>query len=175
MYIFENHNIKESIVIVLFNLSNNFENGMPPKDTKKAKKVVDYAADEFFDPNRSMIHIEHTDECPIFNIKAVEFLNFLIERFPGRSFVLIKNKIPARPGAFEIHFSQTARTSEHCLWTGIKKGPPRKRKFPKSYELLVPEIEKILKKIYIVRKIVQEEDEEKADKNNDDVSETEES
>lgn len=141
---------------------------MPPKDKnkdKKPKKVVDYAADELFDPNRAMIHIEHTDECPVFHIKAIEFLNFLIERFPERKFVLIRNKDPPRDGAFEINFSQTARTSNHCLWSGLKRGPPRQRKFPKSYETLLPEVEKILKKIYIVKKIIEEDEEEEEDEN----------
>lgn len=152
---------------------------MPPKENKKGKKILDYAADELFDPNRCMIHIEHTDECPIFHIKAIEFLNFLIERFPERKFVLIRNKEPARDGAFEIQFSQTARTSNHCLWTGIKKGPPRQRKFPKSYELLLPEIEKILKKIYIVKKKLEEEepveeDDAMGDGDDDQMSETQE-
>lgn len=145
---------------------------MPPKE-KKAKKAIDYAADELFDPTRAMIHIEHTDECPVFHIKAIEFLNFLIERFPERKFVLIRNKEPARDGAFEINFSQSARTSNHCLWSGLKKGPPRQRKFPKSYELLLPEVEKILKKIYIVRKVIEEEEEEE-DQNNGDFIEDEE-
>lgn len=138
---------------------------MPPKE-KKAKKVIDYAADDLFDPNRSIINIEYSEECPVFHLKAVEFLNFLIERFPERKFVLIKNKDPPRPGAFEINFSQTARTSNHCLWTGVQKGPPRQRKFPKSYEDLLPEVDKILKKIYVVIK-KRDEEEEQADVEDD--------
>ncbi|KAH8280603.1 hypothetical protein KR018_012317, partial [Drosophila ironensis] len=123
---------------------------MPKGGAKKAKKEVDWAADENFTKDRSMIYVEHTTECPIFNTKADECGTFFTQRIPERKFQLVKNKygkqVP-RDGAFEIGFSQNARTSVHEIWSGLDKGPPRRDKFP-NFEVLVPDVQRILKKFY---------------------------
>ncbi|XP_037937950.1 selenoprotein H-like [Teleopsis dalmanni] len=133
------------------------------KKQKKGKKIkdIDWAADENFSKTRSVIYIEHTTECPIFQRKAEEFREFLEAEVPEREFVLIRNgngkKVP-RLGAFEISFSQNARTSQYDIWSGIDKGPPRRDKFPESFELVMPEVRKILKKFYAEAKQEEEED-----------------
>lgn len=121
------------------------------KNKKKRRiKDVDWSADEHFDKGRSLIYIEHSVECPIFQVKADAFADFLQERFPERMFQLVRNnngKLTPRDGAFEIQFSQNARTSKYNLWSGLDKGPPRRDKFP-DFETLVPEVQRILKKFY---------------------------
>lgn len=121
------------------------------KGKAKAKKEIDWAAEANFDKNRAMVYIEHTLECPIFRTKAEEFVKYLEQEIPDRMFQLILNqngKVPPREGAFEIGFSQNAKTSVHQLWSGIDKGPPRRDKFPLTYEDLLAEVRKILKKFY---------------------------
>ncbi|XP_014097278.1 selenoprotein H [Bactrocera oleae] len=125
---------------------------MAPRGKKsKKQREIDWAADANFDKNRSMIYIEHTLECPIFTTKAEEFAAYVAKEAPNRIIQLVRNhngKVPPREGAFEIGFSQNARTSVHQLWSGIEKGPPRRDKFPPEYESLMQEIHKILKKFY---------------------------
>lgn len=124
--------------------------GKGGKGKKKRVKDVDWSADEHFDKSRSMVYIEHTAECPIFQVKAEAFANFLQERFPERMIQLVRNnngKLVPRDGSFEIEFSQNARTSKHNIWSGLERGPPRRDKFP-NFESLVPEVTKILKKFY---------------------------
>ncbi|XP_013098789.2 selenoprotein BthD [Stomoxys calcitrans] len=123
---------------------------MPKIKSKKGQREVDWSSDVHFQKTRSIVYIEHTHECPIFAIKAEEFLKFLQSQISTRQFVLIRNgygKIEPRPGSFEIEFSQNARTSRHNLWSGLDKGPPRRDKFP-NFESLMPAIHKILKKFY---------------------------
>ncbi|XP_073828101.1 selenoprotein H [Musca autumnalis] len=120
------------------------------KKSKKRQKEIDWTADANFLKTRSIIYIEHSLECPIFATKAEEFLKFLQSQIPERQFALIRNgygKQQPREGTFEIEFSQNARTSRHCLWSGMDKGPPRRDKFP-NFDNLMPSIQKILKKFY---------------------------
>ncbi|CAD7086746.1 unnamed protein product [Hermetia illucens] len=141
---------------------------MPPKKAKKGrgrkkgkkgggktKAPINWSDDAHFDENRAMIYIIHTTECPIFLEKALEFQSFLMAQYPKKIFQLILNddgKTKPEDGAFEISFSQNARTERVELWSGKDKGPPRREKFPKSYDLLLPEVDKILKKIYVEQK-----------------------
>ncbi|XP_061397746.1 selenoprotein BthD [Musca vetustissima] len=121
-----------------------------PKKNKKRQREIDWSAEANFQKNRSIIYIEHSMECPIFSLKAEEFLKFLQDQIPERQFALIRNgygKMQPRAGAFEIEFAQNARTSRHCLWSGLDKGPPRRDKFP-QFENLMPAIQRVLKKFY---------------------------
>ncbi|XP_067635649.1 selenoprotein H [Eurosta solidaginis] len=121
------------------------------KQSKKKQREIDWAAEAVFDKNRSMLYIEHTHECPIYQTKAEEFAAYVAEQVPNRIIQLVRNgngKIHPREGAFEIHFSQNARTSVHQIWSGLNKGPPRRDKFPPDYEPLMQEIKQILKKFY---------------------------
>ncbi|EDW74557.1 uncharacterized protein Dwil_GK21341 [Drosophila willistoni] len=135
---------------------------MAPKRGKhKKSKDIDWAANENFLKERSMIYIEHTTECPIFQTKAEECGTFLQEHIPERLFQLVRNKngkqVP-RDGAFEIGFSQNARTSVHNLWSGLDKGPPRRDKFPATYDMLLPDVQRILKKFYPDKPVGMDED-----------------
>ncbi|ALC42208.1 CG13186 [Drosophila busckii] len=118
---------------------------------KKKHKIVDWAADENFTKERSIFFIEHTYECNIFQTKADECLSFFQDRIPERQFALMRNKngkqVP-RDGAFEIGFAQNARTSQHVIWSGLDRGPPRRDKFPRNYEDLYPDVQRVLKKFY---------------------------
>ncbi|XP_001360927.4 selenoprotein BthD [Drosophila pseudoobscura] len=121
-----------------------------PKGKKKVK-MVDWAADENFSKERSIFYVEHTTECPIFQMKAEECGAFFKQRIPEREFQLVRNKYgkeAPREGAFEIGFSQNARTSVHELWSGLTRGPPRRDKFPEDFENLVPDVQRVLKKFY---------------------------
>ena len=83
-------------------------------------------------------------------MKADEFLRYLQTNVPERQFVMIRNqfgKVEPRPGAFEIEFSQHARTTKHYIWSGLEKGPPRRDKFP-NFDTIFPEVQKVLKKFY---------------------------
>ncbi|XP_068147327.1 selenoprotein BthD [Drosophila tropicalis] len=135
---------------------------MAPKRGKhKKSKDIDWTANENFLKERSMIYIEHTTECPIFQTKAEEFGSFLQEHFPERLFQLVRNKNGTpRDGAFEIGFSQNARTSVHNLWSGLDKGPPRRDKFPANYDMLLPDVQRILKKFYPDKPVGMDEDDE---------------
>ncbi|KAI8120664.1 Selenoprotein BthD [Lucilia cuprina] len=127
------------------------------KKAKKKPKEIDWSADVNFDKNRSIIYIEHSLECPIFSIKAEEFLKYLQMQIPDRQFVLIRN---------QYEFSQHARTSKHNLWSGLDRGPPRRDKFPK-FETLMPEVQRVLKKFYpdVVTNIEEDIEEGNANKN----------
>ena len=52
---------------------------------------------------------------------------------------------PPRRGAFEIsvYKSQQKPSDASLIWTGIKRGPPRREKFPES-NALVTDIQKVL-------------------------------
>ncbi|KAH8420963.1 hypothetical protein KR222_000153, partial [Zaprionus bogoriensis] len=134
---------------------------MPPK---RKYKNVDWAADEHFSKTRSIFYIEHSTECPIFQTKADECLTFFQQRIPEREFQLVRNKngkqVP-REGAFEVNICQNARTSEHELWSGLLKGPPRRDKFPR-YEDLVMDVHRVLKKFYPDKTLGMDDEEEEA-------------
>lgn len=60
--------------------------------------------------------------------------------------VLNKSGKPSR-GSFEIYVQKDDDEEKKTqIWSGIKKGPPRKDKFPDVQKDLVPQIKKILKK-----------------------------
>ncbi|EDW00725.1 selenoprotein H [Drosophila grimshawi] len=130
----------------------------------KKGKNVDWADDEHFSKDRSIFYIEHTTECPIFHTKAEECLTFFQQRIPERQFQLVRNRngkqVP-RDGAFEVCIAQNARTSQHELWSGLNRGPPRRDKFP-LYEDLVADVHRVLRKFY-PDKVAPEDDEEIGD------------
>lgn len=140
-----------------------FSSQMAPK--KKQRKNVDWSTDENFSKDRSIFYIEHSLECPIFGMKAEECLSFFKDRIPEREFQLVRNRngkqVP-RDGSFEVTVSQNARTSEHLLWSGLMRGPPRRDKFPNFGEL-VPDVRSVLKKFYAEAVVDDDEEEEKGD------------
>ncbi|XP_078336008.1 selenoprotein H-like [Crassostrea virginica] len=55
------------------------------------------------------------------------------------------NPSAPRRGSFEvtlIHATGDGDTKEVTLWTGIKKGPPRKLKFPEDHKLITDQMKK---------------------------------
>uniref|UniRef100_A0AAY4BND3 Selenoprotein H n=1 Tax=Denticeps clupeoides TaxID=299321 RepID=A0AAY4BND3_9TELE len=64
------------------------------------------------------------------------------QRVAARPLLLVEvNPGKPRRGSFEVTLMDSGR--EVCLWSGLKKGPPRKLKFPAPAEM-VAELEKAL-------------------------------
>ncbi|TNN77670.1 Selenoprotein H [Liparis tanakae] len=72
--------------------------------------------------------------------QRVEVKSALLAAHPGLTVVFNPEK-PRRNG-FEITLQDGGK--ETCLWTGIKKGPPRKLKFPQP-EVVVAALQEALK------------------------------
>lgn len=51
---------------------------------------------------------------------------------------------PAR-GSFEVKVTRAADAQEFVVWSGLKRGPPRKEKFPEAGVLLA-EVQKAMEK-----------------------------
>lgn len=49
---------------------------------------------------------------------------------------------PSKPRKGSFEFTLVKDGKETLVWTGIKKGPPRKEKFPETSDLIVDEIKK---------------------------------
>ncbi|XP_070205729.1 selenoprotein H-like, partial [Littorina saxatilis] len=49
-----------------------------------------------------------------------------------------------RRGSFEVTLTPNSGKDSEVIWTGLKKGPPRKLKFPES-EVIIKDIQKNLK------------------------------
>lgn len=121
------------------------------KPRKVAKKPDFFCDDKFFDENLSVVKIEHCLECPIFTEKAQEIFKLLSTKFPRNKFKLLLNqsevdgkKIVPQYGAFEVSFAKNCRQTYHLIWSGIEKGPPRREKFPTSFDELLNKVNKIL-------------------------------
>jgi hypothetical protein len=54
---------------------------------------------------------------------------------------MFNSGISPRRGAFEITIKNSGK--EHLIWTGLKKGPPRKEKFP-AVENIIENIKSFL-------------------------------
>lgn len=90
-------------------------------------------------------------ECPIFLEKAQETFKIVSEKFGRSKFKFLLNesetdgtKFEPRPGAFEIFFAKNCRLKYHFIWSGIDQGPPRRDKFPKDFDPIIRQIQKIL-------------------------------
>ena len=117
----------------------------------RGRKVQLFCDDKSFDQALSIIKIEHCLECPIFGEKGHQIFKILSEKFTRNKFKLLLNeseidgkKIEPRLGAFEVSFARNCKETYHLIWSGIDKGPPRREKFPKDFEQLTRQIQKIL-------------------------------
>uniref|UniRef100_A0A8C7FCS9 Selenoprotein H n=1 Tax=Oncorhynchus kisutch TaxID=8019 RepID=A0A8C7FCS9_ONCKI len=66
----------------------------------------------------------------------------LLAAYPDLTVVLNPQK--PRSKSFEVILFEGEKGKDVCLWSGIKKGPPRKLKFPEP-EVVVSALEKALK------------------------------
>lgn len=131
-------------------MSRQDKSSVPVKPRAKPPKKINFCDDQHFDENLSVIKIEHTLECPIFIEKAHEIFKYLNEKHPRNKFKLLVNEetdgtaIEPREGAFEMSFAKNCRLTNHLIWSGIDKGPPRREKFPPDLDELARKIQKIL-------------------------------
>lgn len=121
------------------------------KKSKENKKTFNFCDDKYFSETQGVIKFEHCHECPIFYQKAEEIMKFMTEHFPKQNFKFLYNeseldgsKFEPRFGAFEIWFGKNCRMPMHLLWTGIEKGPPRRDKFPITYDSMAKAIQKFI-------------------------------
>ena len=122
-----------------------------PKKSKEQKKTLHFCDDKNFTDTQGVLKFEHCHECPIFNQKAQEIINFMTDHFPKQNFKFLCNeseldglKFEPRFGAFEIWFAKNCRMPMHLLWSGIEKGPPRRDKFPITYDSMAKAIQKFI-------------------------------
>ena len=73
----------------------------------------------------------------MFKRKANEIFAGVQKLIPHKNFELTLNSEgkPAR-GSFEIFVTKAETEKKVQVWTGLKKGPPRKDKFPEPKELV---------------------------------------
>lgn len=100
-------------------MSKQDKSSVPVKPRAKPPKKFNFCDDQHFDENLSMIKIEHTLECPVFNEKAHEIFKYLTvnEEIDG-------TVIEPREGTFEMSFAKNCRLTSHPIWSGIDKGNP---------------------------------------------------
>jgi selT/selW/selH-like putative selenoprotein len=72
----------------------------------------------------------------VFKRRATEVFNELCGLFADSQFKLVLNATTPRKGAFEISVAKSADTEKTLIWSGLKKGPPRKNKFPEVATLV---------------------------------------
>lgn len=84
--------------------------------------------------------IEHCKSWQVFKRKALALVEDLRKKY-GEFEVELNPSAPRR-GSFELVVSRDGK-DDVTVWTGLKKGPPRKLKFPEA-ETVIAEIEKIL-------------------------------
>lgn len=89
-------------------------------------------------PIDAYILFEVCKSCQSFKRNANQIFNDICAKFPKKRFELVINDHGlSRRGSFEVTVSKKKGGSENdaLIWSGIKKGPPRKLKFPESSAL----------------------------------------
>lgn len=92
------------------------------------------------------ISFEVCKSCHTYKRQAAKVFDDLSALFPDKSFEMSINEFgPPRRGAFEITVSKKKGNSSdaNLLWSGLKKGPPRRLKFPEA-DVLSDNMAKIL-------------------------------
>lgn len=80
----------------------------------------------------------------MFKRKATQIYEELCELAPGQLSGLVLNEDgKPRRGAFEISVAKTKTSEKVLVWSGLKKGPPRKEKFPEAKQIL-PDVLKVV-------------------------------
>lgn len=89
-------------------------------------------------PVHAYILFEVCKSCHTYKRNANQIYNDICAEFPDKRFELVINDHGvSRRGSFEVTVSKEKDGSEDAalIWSGIKKGPPRKLKFPESSAL----------------------------------------
>lgn len=89
-------------------------------------------------PIDAYILFEVCKSCHTYKRNATQIFNDICAKFPKQRFELVINDHGvSRRGSFEVTVSKEKGGSESdaLIWSGIKKGPPRKLKFPESSAL----------------------------------------
>lgn len=87
-----------------------------------------------------VVSIEHCKSCHRFGLKANEMFKEIREMLGAESKVSVElalNEQTPRRGAFEVSIYRKDLSDEKKqIWTGIKKGPPRKSKYPETSKVV---------------------------------------
>lgn len=81
----------------------------------------------------AILFIDHCTSWQVFKKRANEFFTEISKllKTVKLNLVLNENGAPKR-GSFEIYISKNKSSKKVLLWSGLKKGPPRKDKFPSA-------------------------------------------
>lgn len=111
----------------------------PLKKTVPAKSVADSSSSSVA---VVVVSIEHCKSCHRFGLKAHEMFKEICEMMStGGSKVsleLMLNEQPSpRRGSFEVSiYLKDSSDKKKEIWTGLKKGPPRKNKYPETSKVV---------------------------------------
>lgn len=79
------------------------------------------------------MYIDHCTSWHVFKKRANEFFIEISKLLKDKKLTLILNENGApKRGSFEIYISKNKSSPKVLLWSGLKKGPPRKDKFPSA-------------------------------------------
>lgn len=84
-----------------------------------------------------VISVDHCTSWSVFKRKANDIFAEIVKLIADKNFELALNAggKPAR-GSFEIFVTKSGSEEKVQIWSGMKKGPPRKDKFPEPKDLV---------------------------------------
>lgn len=85
------------------------------------------------------LSFEVCKSCHTYKRRATERFTEIAELLPNKNFELLINEHgPPRRGAFEISVLQEKDDTSNAtlIWSGLKKGPPRRLKFPETKDII---------------------------------------
>lgn len=84
-----------------------------------------------------IVSVEACKSWQVFKRRATQIFTDLCALIPNHEFDLVVNEdLTPRRGSFEISVKKSKSDEPVLVWSGIKKGPPRKEKFPEAAEIL---------------------------------------
>jgi len=87
--------------------------------------------------SKYIVSIEACKSWQVFKRRATQIFTDLCSLIPKHQLGLVINdELTPRRGSFEISVRKTKSDEPVLVWSGIKKGPPRKEKFPEATEIL---------------------------------------
>lgn len=109
-------------------------------ETKKALKKAPLISSAGTTSVNVVMSIEHCKSCHRFGLKANEMFKEISELIPTDSNISLElaiNEQTPRRGAFEVSlYRKEAVEDKKEIWTGLKKGPPRKNKYPETSKVV---------------------------------------
>uniref|UniRef100_A0A3B5K0Y1 Selenoprotein H n=1 Tax=Takifugu rubripes TaxID=31033 RepID=A0A3B5K0Y1_TAKRU len=111
---------------------------MTPRVLMTGRRGTKRKAEEDEKPKEEKKEKQREDDQGVYGRNAEAVKSALLAAHPGLTVVLNPEK--PRRNSFEI----TLLDEETSLWTGIKKGPPRKMKFPQP-DVVVTALQEALK------------------------------